>query len=311
MHSDGTDKAIWIRHSDVVDHVRRVRQRHPGATLAELVAALEKTYIDTVTGTGAAVGAIAATPGVGSVVALALAATEGAVLIDRTALFALAVAEVHRMPTHDPHQRRMLLVAIVSGTGGPVLTQRTLARGHGTVRRWLTMAYGIKRWILGIGKALPFGIGAAIGATSNRAYSRRVVAASRQVFGPVTQTTAPAISDAAIPGPGSPAPVAAPVSATIPVTRKYRPLFSYLAADESDHVEIGFSEISQMVPGGLPKSALTRRSWWRNSAHGGQVQAKAWLDAGFTVTDVDLAAKTVRFTRPPGSKHRNTAGTTP
>ncbi|MGH3854138.1 MAG: DUF7662 domain-containing protein [Pseudonocardiaceae bacterium] len=303
MHSDGIDKVIQIHHSEVADHVQRVRERYSAATLAEIVAALEKTYMATVTGTGAVVGAAASAPGVGSVVALALAAVEGAVLLENTALFALAVAEVHGMPAHDLQQRRMLLVAIVSGTGGPVLTQWGLTRGRARVRRWLGMAYGIKRWILGFGKALPFGIGAAIGATSNRAYSRRVVVASRQVFGPVPRAIAPAISDAAIPDlaipdPAPLAPAAVPANATVPATRKYRPLFGYLAARESDHVEIGFSEIGRMVSGGLPKSALTRRSWWRNSSGGGQVQAKAWLDAGFKVANVDLVAMTVRFTRP-------------
>jgi hypothetical protein len=80
-----------------------------------------------------------------------------------------------------------------------------------------------------------------------------------------------------------------------PVAGKYRPLFEYLAAQGDGHIEMCFVEIGQLVPGGLPKSSWTQRSWWANSP--GRVQAKAWLAANFEVTDVDLAAMTVRFDR--------------
>ncbi|MGH3811140.1 MAG: DUF7662 domain-containing protein [Pseudonocardiaceae bacterium] len=304
--TDSIDRAIRVQHSVVADHLRRVRRRHPGATPAEIVAALEKKYVATVTSTGAAVGAVAAAPRARPAVALALTVAEAAAFLEATALFTLAVAEVHGMPIHDVERRRMLLLTIVFGTGGP-----GLAYSGKRVSRWLVTRYRTKRWILAVSKILPFGIGAAIGAASNRAYGRMVVSASRQVFGPVPHTVAPAIPDVApltivehrpaAPAPvaltngQAPAPAAAQVPAAPPVTGKYRPLFDYLSARNSDHIEVGFAEIDQMVPGGLPKSALTQRSWWGNSP--GRVQAKAWLAAGFEVTDVDLAATTVRFDR--------------
>jgi len=179
--------------------------------------------------------------------------------------------------------------------------------GKREVRRWLVARYRTKRWILAISKILPFGIGAA----SNRAYGRMVVSASRQVFAPVSPTIAPAISDVApltiaehrpaarapvaLTNGQAPAPAAVQVPAVPPVTGKYRSLFDYLATRNLDHIEVGFAEIDQMVPGGLPKSASAQRSWWGNSP--GRVQAKAWLAAGFEVTDVDLAAMKVCFGR--------------
>ncbi|MGH8839639.1 MAG: DUF7662 domain-containing protein [Jiangellaceae bacterium] len=310
--TDSIDKAIRIQHSAVANHVRRVRRRHPGAAPAEIVAALEKTYLATLTSTGAAAGAVAAAPRARPAVALGLTIAESAVFLEATALFTLAVAEVHGTPVHDIERRRTLLLAIVCATNGP-----GLAHGGKRARRWLVTRYGTKRWILGISKILPFGIGAAIGAMSNRAYGRMVVAASREMFGPVPATVAAAISDAApltiaehqptAPAPLAltngqmPAPAAARVTAAAQVTAaarvtgKYRPLFDYLAARNSDHIEVGFAEINQMVPGGLPKSASTQRSWWGNSP--GRVQAKAWLAAGYEVTDVDLTAMTVLFHR--------------
>ncbi|MGH3966511.1 MAG: hypothetical protein ACRDRY_25280 [Pseudonocardiaceae bacterium] len=91
----GLEKAIGIQQSPVAGYVARLRRARPGATPAEIVAVLEKQYLVTVTGTGAAVGGVAAAPGVGTVAALALSGGETAVFLEVTALFALAVAEVH------------------------------------------------------------------------------------------------------------------------------------------------------------------------------------------------------------------------
>jgi hypothetical protein len=157
MRSDGIDKAIRIQHSVVANHVQRIRRRHPGATPGEIVAALEKKYVATVTSTGAAVGAAAAAPRIGPAVALALTVAESTALLEATALFTLAVADVHGMPVHDTERRRMLLLAIVFGTGGP-----GLASSGKRIRRWLVARYVTKRWILAISKILPFGIGAGV-----------------------------------------------------------------------------------------------------------------------------------------------------
>ncbi len=83
-----------------------------------------------------------------------------------------------------------------------------------------------------------------------------------------------------------------PGSTGTPVSGKYRPLFDHLASSGTDRVDIGFSEIDALVPGGLPKSASTK-SWWGNSP--GSRQAKAWLAAGYEARGVDLEQGTVRF----------------
>ncbi|MGH3910702.1 MAG: DUF7662 domain-containing protein, partial [Pseudonocardiaceae bacterium] len=187
-----------------------------------------------------------------------------------------------------------------------------------------------------VGKILPFGIGAGIGAVGNHAFGRMVVNASRRAFGPppadfsgaaltIVDTPWVAVeplvpspraeqspsdeqtpSDEKFPSdeiPAKPAPdqsdqmptKPAPVQVDPPATGKYRPLFEYLASQGTDRVELGFSDIDTLVPGGLPKSASTIKTWWGNSP--GSRQAKAWLAADFEVTEVDLDSKTVRFER--------------
>ena len=291
--TDSIDKAIEVQYSVVANHVQRVRRRHPGAEPAEIIAALEKQYLATVTYGGAAAGAAAATPGSGSKMARKLIAAEAATFLEATALFTLAVAEVHGMAMHDVERRRMLLLAIVFGSGRP-----GLARSANRVHRWLVARYCAKRWVLAISKVLPFGIGAAIGAVSNRTYGRMVLAACRQVLGPAPEAEslnrAVAHTSVTLDNGASPA-SAVEVATAARITGKYRPLFDYLASHDGDRVNAGFFEIDQMVTGGLPKSASAQRGWWSNSP--ARVQARAWLAAGFQVANVDLAATTVRFER--------------
>lgn len=59
-----------------------------------------------------------------------------------------------------------------------------------------------------------------------------------------------------------------------------------------------FDDIKALV-GVLPDGAARRRSWWDNDPSGrGHLQARAWLDAGREVEDVDRAARRVRFSAP-------------
>src|SRR5918998_6944014 len=89
------EKAIALQQSLVAGYVARQRRARPDATPAEIIEVLEKQYLRAATGTGAAVGGVAAAPGVGTVLALTLSGGETAVFLEATALFALAVAEVH------------------------------------------------------------------------------------------------------------------------------------------------------------------------------------------------------------------------
>lgn len=75
---------------------------------------------------------------------------------------------------------------------------------------------------------------------------------------------------------------------------KYDPLFEHLCRLPDGPVELSFDEVDQLV-GGLPVSAERQRAWWANEADGRRAQAKAWRNAGREVTDVDLAARVVRF----------------
>lgn len=200
----GVEKAISMQRSPAAGYVARLRRARPSATPAEIVTVLEKRYLAAVTGTGAAVGSTAAAPGIGTGVALALSGGETAVFLETTALFALAVAEVHGIRIAEVERRRTLVLAVVLGDNGAMLVEKMAGRTgrhwgellpdvipmssitaiNRTLGRWLVSRYGRKQGMLAIGRIVPFGIGAAIGAAGNRALGRTVVNASRRVFGP-------------------------------------------------------------------------------------------------------------------------------
>ena len=198
------EKAIALAQSPVAGYVARLRRARPLASPAEIIAVLEKQYLATVTGTGAAVGGVAVAPGIGTVAALALTGGETALFLETTALFALAVAEVHGIRVDEVERRRTLVLAVALGDNGAMLVEKIAGRGgeqwvkllpdaipmssitaiNKTLGRWFLTRYGRKQGVLALGRIAPFGIGVAIGAAGNRAVGRVVVDTSRRVFGP-------------------------------------------------------------------------------------------------------------------------------
>ncbi|MDY6938194.1 MAG: helix-turn-helix domain-containing protein [Cyanobacteriota bacterium] len=86
------------------------------------------------------------------------------------------------------------------------------------------------------------------------------------------------------------------------VGRKYQPLFEYLrqkAQSEANRSEVSlsFAQIEILINAALPNSARTRRAWWSNRKTGA-LQARAWMEAGYEVETVDLAAERVVFRQP-------------
>jgi hypothetical protein len=200
----GVERAISIQQEPVARYVARLRRSQPDASPAQIIALLEKRYLATVTGAGAAVGGAAAVPAVGTAAAFALSGTETVLFFEATALFALAVAEVHGIRITDVEPRRTLLLAIVLGDNGAMLVEKMAGRTgqhwadllpeaiplssvtavNKTLGRWFLRRYGRKQGMLALGRLAPLGIGAAIGAAGNHAFGRTVVTTSRRVFGP-------------------------------------------------------------------------------------------------------------------------------
>src|SRR5664279_1469475 len=95
------DRALAIQRPVVLGYLDRVRAKRPEATAADVIAQLERRYLGAVVGLGGASGATAAIPGVGTATAVATGAAEIAGFVTATAMYVLAVAEVHGVPVSD------------------------------------------------------------------------------------------------------------------------------------------------------------------------------------------------------------------
>jgi hypothetical protein len=200
----GVEKVIGVQGSPVAGYVARLRRARPGMTPAGVIAVLERRYLAAVTGAGAAVGGVAAVPALGAVLALALSGGETVVFLQATALFALAVAEVHGIRVEEVERRRALVLAVVVGEHSAMLVEKiagqtsehwgkllpesipmsSIAAINKTLGGWFVTKYGRRRGFVAMGRVAPLGIGVAIGAGGNRACGHVVVKTSRRVFGP-------------------------------------------------------------------------------------------------------------------------------
>ncbi|MEU4345094.1 hypothetical protein AB0H00_28215 [Nocardia sp. NPDC023852] len=186
----------------VAKYVDRIRRSHPDETPARIIERLEKQYLLAVTGSGSAVGATAAVPGVGTVAAIAAVSAETTFFMEASAVFTLAVAAVHGISPEDREQRRALVLAVVLGESGMEIVQKsvgTSAKNWGTVfanripglssmndslvKRFI-VRFITKRAALMAGKVLPAGIGALIGGAGNRALGKSTITNARKAFGP-------------------------------------------------------------------------------------------------------------------------------
>ena len=93
-------------------HIRSIRLRNPGATPEKLVRIIERRYLAAVTTGGAAVGATAVVPGIGTGVTLALSGVETVGFLESTALLAQSLAEVHGIAIENPDRARALVMTL-------------------------------------------------------------------------------------------------------------------------------------------------------------------------------------------------------
>ncbi|MDT4946145.1 MAG: hypothetical protein QOH14_2878, partial [Pseudonocardiales bacterium] len=122
------DRALAIQRPVVLAYLYRVRSRRPHATPAKVIEQLERRYLTAVIGFGGASGAAAAFPGVGTGAAIASGVAEITAFVSATAMYVLAVAEVHGVPIGDPEVRRALVLAVLIGEGATAALE---AGAHG------------------------------------------------------------------------------------------------------------------------------------------------------------------------------------
>lgn len=203
--SEIIERSTRIQEPAVRAYVAKLRDANPSATPAEIVTKLEKHYLAAVMASGAAVGSAAAFPGIGTLAALSAVGGETIVFLEATALFVLAVADVHGIPVDHHERRRALVLSVLVGedskgaitevlgpnrTSGAWLAEAELlplpavSQLNSKLMQFFVKKYALKRGAMAFGKMLPVGIGAVIGGGGNRFMGKKIIENARSAFGP-------------------------------------------------------------------------------------------------------------------------------
>ena len=190
------DKAVQLQTSTIRTYVDWLRRQNPDATPAEIQKLMDKHLKNTVTGTGAGVGAAAAVPGIGLFSGAAAVAGESVLFLDLAAFYAVASAYLRGEDIADPERRRTLVLSLLMGTKGLAIVDAmlgddagkipgkstlakfsgpTLANTNNVLQRiaMRSMRKTLRRaWL---GKLMPLGIGAIAGTTANRKLADGVI----------------------------------------------------------------------------------------------------------------------------------------
>ena len=81
---------------------------------------------------------------------------------------------------------------------------------------------------------------------------------------------------------------------------KYEPLKRFLIDQTGHQAPMSFADVERALGARLPRSARQYAPWWANETDGGHVQARAWLEAGWKTSRVDVAGEKLVFVRGSG-----------
>jgi hypothetical protein len=158
----------------------------PGSVRPEKLDALVNQMARELALAGAAAGAVAAAPTIGTAASLTATAAELAWFTTRAGDLILTIAALHGRPTPTIDERRAWVLAVLiyggsaregfnsaarhlgleTGTSAK-LPLASLRAVNGTLSRHLLRKYGARRGAVALGTALPAGIGAVVGASAN------------------------------------------------------------------------------------------------------------------------------------------------
>lgn len=172
-------------------------------TIAERIKQLEVAFRRELTAVGAASGAAAAVPGTGVFTFVGTTAAEIGWSTLRTADLIMAIASVHGHDESSVEERRSWVLSVLAfeeaasagfnrlaaemgqGLGARATTRipvDTLQQVNRALGRTVLTKYGTTRGAIALGRALPLGIGAAIGGTANNLLTRTVAKRAASFF---------------------------------------------------------------------------------------------------------------------------------
>lgn len=207
----GIDLAVDQRWEAALDRAAEAE----GLTMDDRISSVAKSFRRELTSVGAASGAVAAVPGLGTASALGVLGAEVVWFSFRAADVIMTIGALHGRTDATPEERRAWVLAVMaygenaadefaalvneidpsalarSGAAGAVLagllqgdtaTVEMLRRVNSTLVSRVATRYGSRRGIVAMGRLLPFGVGAAVGGGANYALSRSMVKQTTRFF---------------------------------------------------------------------------------------------------------------------------------
>ena len=172
------------------DDAQRRAAAAPGKSVDAKVKNLSRTFARELGSVGAATGAAATVPSIGTAAALSMGVAEFGWFTARASELILTVAVLHGHDRASVEERRAWILSVlifgsgaaegftrIAGEAGRAAPRRggvrapiAMIRGmNSSMGRMLISRYGRKRGAVALGTALPFGIGAFVGGTANYA----------------------------------------------------------------------------------------------------------------------------------------------
>ena len=208
---NAVEKAVQLQTSTIRGYVDWLRRQDEDATPAQVQERMDAHFRNTVSATGAGVGAAAAVPGVGLITGSAAVAGESVLFLDLAAFYTVASAYLRGDDPEDPEQRRSMVLTVLADAEGLAVidtfvgenatrlpSRSTLNRFAGpgmaeangmlarsamkTVRKRMRRAW--------IGKMLPLGLGAIAGTTANRKLADAIIERVSGSLAPVPENFA-------------------------------------------------------------------------------------------------------------------------
>lgn len=193
------NRVVSMNSSLAREHVERFGGGKSGHALLKR---LDRQYRIAVSGSGAAVGAAAIVPGVGTAASVALTGGQTLAALEATMLYVLSYAEATEVQVDDIDRRRVLLMAVLLGESGQQVVEKVLGNGdehwgsliargapqelvsqvNRELRGRFFRKFGVQQGLMALARLLPFGAGAAVGALTGSAASGTVIKATRRAF---------------------------------------------------------------------------------------------------------------------------------
>lgn len=203
---NAVDKAVHLQTSSIRAYVDWLRRQNPDASPAEIQKRMDKHLKNTVTGTGAGVGATAAVPGIGLVTGAAAVAGESVLFLDLAAFYTVASAYLRGVDVDDPERRRAIVLTLLMGSKGIAIVDAilgddattipgkstlakfsgpTLTQTNNVLERMAMRSLNNQMRRAWLGKLMPLGIGAIAGTTANRKLADGVIENVHDALGAV------------------------------------------------------------------------------------------------------------------------------